>query len=170
MNIIGSIDLLDFDEEFKKLDNLNIKELIGKQKMINDLHKKMLEDKSYLTKEQKYLNSELINKLNNDYPVNDVTDYEADKNRPIRRNELEYFKTTAKKNNILYVGKDNKPKWIERITELIDSKKTYDHKAYMNEEVICECGCSSIRKNLYRHKASKKHYDNMKSLTEKKAL
>jgi hypothetical protein len=112
----------------------------------------------------------LMNILDENYPVNDVTDYVAAKNRPIRIKEGEYFNTTAKKNNILYVGKENKPKWIERIKELIDSKKTYDHKTYMNEEVICECGCSSIRKNLSTHKKTKKHYDNMKLITEKKAL
>ena len=38
------------------------------------------------------------------------------------------------------------------------------HKAYMAQHVTCECGCSTVRHNMSKHKKTEKH----KSIMQKK--
>jgi len=63
--------------------------------------------------------------------------------------------------------------WIEELKATLNNKiptrtmKEYGviyrdkNNVYINEKVICECGCERDRKNLARHKQSKKHIDLM---------
>jgi len=166
-NIVGSIELLVFEEEFEKLDSLTIKELIGMKSKIKNLHKQMSENKSYRTTEQKLSFNNLEKILDDDYPLRGVgiTDFIANENRPTRIKEVSYFNSVVRKNNLLYVGKEHGAKWIDKIDELIRTTKKYNPKEYMNEVITCECGCSSIRKHLSKHKQSKKH--NIKMAFEK---
>jgi hypothetical protein len=164
--ILGSIDYLDFEEEFEKLEHLDIKKLIGKKTFINNLHKKMNANTNYLTPEQELLYKHLYYMLDNDYPIINCTDKEKEINKNIRLNEIKCFKKIARANNLVYVREETYEVWIEKIQQLINKNKTYDHKEYMNEKIICECGTCSIRKNLSAHKKSQLHIKRLAALQE----
>lgn len=35
------------------------------------------------------------------------------------------------------------------------------HLSYIKTQVVCECGCKTMRCNMYRHKQSRKHIEYM---------
>jgi hypothetical protein len=151
------------ENEVDKLSNMNLNELLGVKKHINDVNTKYKQHiktgnpkYTFRTDEQEEIRHQWIKYLNKYYPVEDCTTAEADKNRPIRRKYGDYLNIRFNKNNDLILG-DNKKTWIDAIDKLLGDKHTYNHKEYMNEEITCVCGCKSIRKHLSRHKQSKKH-------------
>jgi hypothetical protein len=155
--------LLTIDAEVNKLSNINLNELLGVKRHINDVnakYKKHIKDgnikSQFFTDEQQQIRHEWNKYINKYYPVEDCTTAEADKNRPIRLKYGKQLFVRFNKNNDLILG-DNKKIWIDAIDKLLGDKHTYNHKEYMNEEITCVCGCKSIRKNLSRHKLSKKH-------------
>ena len=155
------IDGIDFDEEFMKLDDLDMKQLIAKKNAINSLRNNMLKNKHYKTTEQLYIFNEMQKLLFEDYPDSHtvgISDYQAEKNKIMRIEKIKEFNKVIKENNLIYVGKINYAKWMNRLDELIANNKTYNPKEYMNQEVFCECGSLSRRKNLSRHKESVRHH------------
>lgn len=87
------------------------------------------------------------------FPVKDVSEKIRERNQKIRTRESDKFRLVCHSNNIIMSNKNI----LAKLTELIKTKSVFDKKEYYNEEIACECGCISYRKNLSRHKKSKLH-------------
>lgn len=91
--------------------------------------------------------------LNKHKGANDLSEHQINRNKKIWSRELKKFRQTCHSNNELYYTDDV----LTKINEIIKSKSTFDKKKYDNEQIMCECGCLSLRKNLSAHKKSKLH-------------
>jgi hypothetical protein len=89
--------------------------------------------------------------------ANELSIYERNKNKKNWSRELKKFNQTCHSNNELYYTDDV----LTKIKDIIKNNSTYDKNARGNEQIVCECGCLSLRKNLSAHKKSKIHERNM---------
>jgi hypothetical protein len=152
----GFIDILTFEDEVENLMEMNIKQLIQHKKIINELEEKIKNNKYYLTLDQQKKKIALQEQLDEDYDVqNAKNDIIKEEMRLIQVKERKFFQKIINGNNNFYIK--YRQKLIEMIDMIIDDKKTYNHKEYMNEKITCECGCESYRKNLSTHKKSALH-------------
>lgn len=89
--------------------------------------------------------------------ANKLSINERNKNKTNWSRELKKFNQTTYSNNKLYYTDDV----LTKIKDIIKNNSTYDKNARNNEQIVCECGCLSLRKNLSAHKKSKLHERNM---------
>lgn len=148
---------LSYDEEVAKMQSMNTQQLLFLKKRIIKMKKDDVKfDKVHNTDEEEYAYKSMIDWVNKYYPVSDVSDYVADNNRPHRKKIIDDNRRIVIRNHKIYTDKDKYELWLKNIDELI-GKKAYNHKDYMNERIVCECGASSVRKNLSTHKKSALH-------------
>jgi hypothetical protein len=164
------IDILDLDEELEKLEEASLEKLRGIKNTIQSLKlhfKKKPNSKQYndyRTREQdvsfKRFYKDLLKEWPDSHTVG-ITDYVNEKfNKPVRDNAIDDFKSIVKKNNLVMISKY----YSDKVEEMLKKFHTYNHKEYMKETVICECGAQSYRCNLSRHKKSNLHLNNLKKL------
>lgn len=83
------------------------------------------------------------------------------------RTDKEYYEDNKEKNQEYF--KDYRKNNKEKIKEC--DKKNYQNnkekiQKYKKELILCECGCSTCRSNLSKHKQTNKHLDIMKELAK----
>ena len=127
------------------------------------------EDKALFTHHKKLFDKFIIH-LEEIYPIDGAkTTYEEDANR-LKRKPLgnAFCARRDKYNNIINNNKDLITEAINnRVVELQEtalSLTKFDKKAYLNAPVVCECGQTSYRKHLSRHKSSALHEKRMNIL------
>lgn len=161
----GIIDILTFEDERDKLLEMSVPQLVQHKRIINDMEQKMKNDKYYQSVEQQNKFKELQKQLDNDYDMDEAkNDVIKESLRKKQAEERWFFTKITMNNNKFYIK--NKQKLNEIIDMLIDDKKTFNHKEYMNEKITCECGCETYRKHLSRHKQSALHLRRLESKNE----
>ena len=162
IDIEGYIDVLDLDEELEKLEDASLEKLRGIKNTLGNiyLHTVTLDESKYLTRDQKTKYNEIIDYLNLYYPVIDVTDSVKQINQRIRVKAGDDYFAIIKKNNRLFLNKI----YVNKVEEMLKKFQIYNHKEYMNETIICECGAKSYRCHLSRHKKTNLHFNNLKKL------
>lgn len=161
------VDVLNLDEELQKLEEASLEKLRGIKNTIGNLHLHMVKLKSettYFTKFQTTKYNELLSHMETYYPVNDVTDNVKEINQRIRKKAGDDYFMIVKKNNRLFINKI----YVDKVEEMLKKFQIYNHKEYMKETIICECGMKSYRCNLTRHKKSNLHLNNLKKIEMKK--
>jgi hypothetical protein len=160
------VDVLNLDEELQKLEEASFEKLRGVKNTIGNLHLHLikLNTKKYLTKFQITKYNELFSHMERYYPVIDVTDNIKEINQRIRKKACEDYFIITNKNNRLFINKI----YVDKVDEMLKKFQIYNHKEYMNEIIICECGMKSYRCNLTRHKKSNLHLNNLKKIEMKK--
>ncbi len=160
------IDVIDLEKEFEIYETLTSKELIVILRTYNHhrkLHDEGLKNNAsfiYYTCEQEKQGRKLSEWLHDNYPNNINNEKKDQENKQIRKKQLGKFGIICRKNNKAYFTDDV----LKRINDMIKSKNTFDKKKYDNEEIMCDCGCFSLRKNLSRHKTSKLHFKKLEEL------
>lgn len=162
------IDILDLDEELEKLEEASLEKLRGIKNSIQSLKlhfKKKPNSKQYndyRTREQDVLFKQFIKDLFKEWPdshTKGITDYVNEKfNKPVRDNAIDDFKSIVKKNNLVMISKY----YSDKVDEMLKKFQTYNHKEYMNEMVVCECGRTTIRKHMSKHRKTDIHLKNLK--------
>lgn len=148
---------LSYDEEITKMQSMNTQQLLFLKKRIMKMKKDDIKfNQAYNTDEEEYAYRSMMDWLNKYYPVEDVTDYVKEKNQEPRKKIINDNRRIVIRNHNIYTKDDRYELWLKTIDELI-GKKAYNHKDYMNERIVCECGASSVRKNLSTHKKSALH-------------
>lgn len=149
---------LSYDEEVAKMQSMNTQQLLFLKKRIIKMKKDDIKMNGFSnTDEEEYAHKSMVEWLNKYYDVGpNVTDYVADKNRPIRNKIIADNRRIVIRNHKIYTDKDRYELWLKTIDDMI-GKKAYNHKDYMNERIVCECGASSLRKHLSTHKKSALH-------------
>lgn len=148
---------LSYDEEVAKMQSMNTQQLLFLKKRIIKIKKDdTKQGKVQNTDEEEYAYRSMIDWLDKYYPVKDVTDYVKEKNQEPRKKIVDDNRLIVIRNHKIYTKDDRYEVWLKSIDELI-GKKAYNHKDYMNERIVCECGASSVRKNLSTHKKSALH-------------
>jgi hypothetical protein len=162
IDVEGFIDVLDLNEELEKLEEASFEKLRGIKNTVGNLnlHVVKLEEKTYLTKEQTLKYNELRDYMNLHYPVNDVTDKVKEMNQPIRKKAGDDYNIIIRKNNKLLLSEI----YLAKIQEMLKKFQIYNHKEYMNETIICECGRTTIRKHMSKHKKTNIHLRDLKKL------
>tara|TARA_R110000868_G_scaffold229952_6_gene483093 strand:+ start:1610 stop:2104 length:495 start_codon:yes stop_codon:yes gene_type:complete len=156
----GVIDILTFEDERDNLLDMSVPQLIQHKRMIIEIEQKVKNDKYYQSIDQQNKFRELQKQLDNDYDMEEAkNDVIKETLRKKQAQERWFFTKIVMNNNRFYIK--NKQKLIEMIDMIIDDKKTYNHKEYMNEKIICECGCETYRKHLSRHKQTAIHLRNL---------
>jgi len=149
----------DSDYEYKNINEMNLIQLVIYKKQMLSLN-----DNTCITDLQNNQFDKFVKSVWLEYPATlmNSSEIEAKKDDKIRKLEFKRFKLECIKINKLKF--ENAADMLQKIetleTELkIISKAKYDaeHKIYMNEKVICECGMESIRHHKSRHKKSKVH-------------
>jgi hypothetical protein len=155
IDVEGYIDVLDLNEELEKLEEASFEKLRGIKNTIGslNLHIVKLGEKKYLTKDQTIKYNELRDYMNLHYPVNDVTDKIKEMNQPIRVKAGDDYNMIAKKNNRLLISEI----YVAKVDEMLKKFQTYNHKEYMNEMVVCDCGRITARKNMSKHRKTDIH-------------
>jgi hypothetical protein len=110
------------------------------------------------SKSQKKEYYDLISYLNEKYPF----DYDVyncvDKNRTIRKEKCDKLKEQIRKENVRYqIHKNKYLQIIKERKEILINETKNKRKEKALEDIICECGLLSKRKNLAAHKTSKTH-------------
>jgi hypothetical protein len=153
------IEPIDLNNEFEIYETYNVKQLAVRVKLFHKLkkefndHIKNAPKTAFITEEQRKNKIKFLEYLDEYYPIKDVSDKKEETNKIIRTRELKKFNNTCHSNNKMMTDDDV----LKKITEIIKSKSYFDAKAYANEQIACECGCISYRKNLSTHKKSKLH-------------
>jgi hypothetical protein len=162
IDVEGFIDVLDLNEELEKLEEASFEKLRGIKNTVGNLnlHVVKLEEKTYLTKEQTLKYNELKDYMNLHYPVKDVTDKIKEINQPIRKKAGNDYNIIIRKNNKLLLSEI----YLAKIQEMLKKFQIYNHKEYMNEMVVCECGRTTARKNMSKHRKTDIHLKNLKKL------
>lgn len=152
----STYNIYNLNEELKKLNNLTD----------SDIHKR----ENWNHNQQKEY-TQLISYLNEKYPTSSneraIPTYEKENNIAIRKQRCgDLIKKIYRENKFYY---DKKNELIEKINKckkvlLDDSKDKKKQKAL--EEIVCECGALSQRKNISTHKKSALHLKRL----EKKEL
>jgi hypothetical protein len=160
------IDVLDLNEELQKLEEASLEKLRGIKNTIGNLHLHLIKLKTfkYLTKFQITKKIELFLHMETYYPVIDVTDNIKEINQRIRKKAFDDYYIITNKNNRLLISEI----YVAKVEEMLKKFQIYNHKEYMNEIIICECGMKSYRCNLSRHKKSNLHLNNLKKIEMKK--
>jgi len=158
------IEELTYDGEVDKLEHMNINQLISLKKKIMAMKKGYDKQGLYKSKDDDYAYNNMMKYFQMYYPVNDVTDAIADKNRIKRRPIENRFAKILRNNRNIYISDTNYPVWIKTIDDMM-GKRAYNHKEYMNQKVTCECGTETARKHLSRHKSSQLHIKKLLSIT-----
>lgn len=160
------IEAIDLEKEFEIYETLTSKELIIVLRTYNR-HREGFEQKQkenpkaiYYTCEQDKQRIKLCDWLFDNYPNNINNEKIDQENKHRRKKECEKFAILCRKNNRVYYTDDV----LKRINDMIKSKNTFDKKKYLNEEIMCECGCFSLRKHLSRHKTTKLHLKKLEEL------
>lgn len=154
------IEPVDLNKDFEIYETYNVKQLAILVKVFHNLEQQFKSHlggdrpKAYfISVAQKKQNKKFIDYLDEHYPIVDVSDKKETENRIIRTREMKKFNATCHANNKIMTDVDV----LKKITEIIKSKSTFNKKEYDNEQIACECGCISYRKNLSTHKKSKLH-------------
>jgi hypothetical protein len=153
------VEPVDLNNLFELYETYNVKQLAVRVKLFHKLQKDferhMIDTPKakFLTKEQNKIKEKFLEFLDEHYPVENVSEKKQEENTIIRIRELDKFRITCHSNNIIMTDDDV----LKKITEIIKGKYYFDKKAYDNEQIACECGCISYRKNLSTHKKSKLH-------------
>jgi len=153
------VEPVDLNNLFELYETYNVNQLAVKVKLFHKLQKdlnqhiKNLPKIAFLTTEQDKIKEKFLEFMDEHYPVVNVSEKKQEENKIIRTRELNKFRRTCHSNNIMMSDDDV----LKKITEIIKSKSIFDKKAYDNEQIACECGCITYRKNLSRHKSSKLH-------------
>jgi len=152
----STYNIYNLNEELKKLNNLTD----------SDIHKR----ENWNHNQQKEY-TQLLSFLNEKYPTSSneraIPTYEKESNIAIRKQRCgDLIKKIYRENKFYY---DKKNELIEKINKckkvlLDDSKDKKKQKAL--EEIVCECGALSQRKNISTHKKSSLHLKRL----EKKEL
>jgi len=160
IDVEGYIDVLDLNEELEKLEEASLEKLRGIKNTVGSLHLHVVKlgEKKYLTKDQTTKYNELKDYMNLHYPVNDVTDKIKEMNQPIRVKAGDDYFMIAKKNNRLLISEI----YLAKVKEMLKKFQTYNHKEYMNEMVVCECGRTTARKHMSKHRKTDIHLRNLK--------
>ena len=93
-----------------------------------------------------------------------MTEYNKEK----RKEEYEKYKHISKETQKKYYEK-NKEKYQEYQKEYLEANKEKIQEHYKKNwcvKVTCECGCSTRKDNITRHKQSSKHIYNMKEIAK----
>jgi hypothetical protein len=162
IDVEGYIDVLDLNEELEKLEEASLEKLRGIKNTIGSLHLHIvkLAEKIYFTKDQTTKYNELRDYMNLNYPVNDVTDKIKEINQPIRKKAGDDYGVIVRKNNRLLISEI----YVAKVEEMLKKFQIYNHKEYMNETVICECGRTTVRKHMSKHRKTDIHLRNLKKL------
>jgi hypothetical protein len=157
------IERLTSDGEENKLANMNVNQMMALKKRIQKMKKDYLKFDNYAFQdlEEEYAYKQMLNYLDNYYPINDVSDFVKDKNLNLRKPIHNKFNAILINNHKIYIKDDKYEFWMKAIDDLM-GKQAYNHKEYMMQKVICECGAESIRSNLSRHKSSVLHFKKLK--------
>jgi hypothetical protein len=153
------VEPVDLNNLFELYETYNVNQLAVKVKLFHKLQKdlnqhiKDLPKVAFLTREQDKIKEKFLEFMDEHYPVVNVSEKKQEENKIIRTREMNKFRRTCHSNNITMSDVDV----LKKITEIIKSKSYFDKKAYDNEQIACECGCISYRKNLSTHKKSKLH-------------
>jgi hypothetical protein len=157
------IELVDLNKDFEIYETYNVKQLAILVKVFHNLTQQFkshlcgVRPKAYfISVAQKKQEKKFIDYLDENYPIVDVSDKKETENRIIRNREIKKFNATCHANNKIMTDVDV----LKKITEIIKGKSTFgkkEKKEYDNEQIACQCGCISYRKNLSTHKKSKLH-------------
>jgi hypothetical protein len=167
IDVEGYIDVLDLDEELAELEEASLEKLRGIKNTIGSLYlhlKKLNSQEKYFTKDQTTKYNELKDYMNLHYPVNDVTDKVKEINQRIRKKAGDDYNVIVRKNNRLLISEI----YVSKVEEMFKKFQTYNHKEYMNEIVVCECGRITARKNMSKHRKTDIHLRDLKKIEMKK--
>jgi hypothetical protein len=167
VDLTGSIEVLNLDKELEKLEKMTFEELRGKktyitnykkeiEKVRKETSKKMVMDEEQEAIYQKFRK----NKMDKDYPVEDVTDKIKEINAAIRLKTFDRFRLICHKNISILISDD----YINKINDELLKFKTYNHHEHNNEIIICECGRTTARKNMAKHRNTIIHLRDLKKI------
>ena len=97
--------------------------------------------------------------LNKCIPTRTKQEYREANKEKIKENKKQY--SEANKEKIKEYKKEYKEANKEKIKEK-DKLYREANKEKIKEKIECECGCITSKNNMYRHKKTKKHLDNLK--------
>jgi len=162
IDVEGYIDVLDLNEELEKLEEASLEKLRGIKNRLGNIYLQTvtLGKSKYLTRDQQTKYNEIVDYMNLHYPVNDVTDKIKEMNQPIREKAGDDYFMIVKKNNKLLISEI----YIAKVEEMLKKFKTYNHKEYMNEMVVCECGRTTARKHMSKHRKTDIHLRALKKI------
>jgi len=159
MSADGHIDILFLDEVFETITEMNVSELVQYKLFIIELEIKLKLFPSYKSSKNdklyKIFDKDLCETYDSENAKNDIIREEL-RLKKVQQRKL--FNSIVLKNNQFYLKHKNE--LIERIDIVINEKKTFCHKDYMNQRIKCDCGAESIRKNMSRHLKSAIHLKN----------
>ena len=155
------IEPIDLDELFALYETYNVNQLAVQIKLFYQLQKqidihiktKNINQPFVSPKQMKHNYNKFYTFMQEHFPVIDVSEKIKERNKEIRTREGGKFRKMCHSNNLIMSNENI----LKKLTELIKTKSVFDKNAYQNEEIACECGCISYRKNLSRHKKSKLH-------------
>lgn len=155
------IEPIDLDELFALYETYNVNQLAVQIKLFYQLQQqidihiktKNINQPFVSPKQTKNNYNKFYAFMQEHFPVIDVSEKIKERNIEIRKREGGKFRKICHSNNLIMSNENI----LKKLTELIKTKSVFDKNAYYNEEIACECGCISYRKNLSRHKKSKLH-------------
>jgi hypothetical protein len=167
VDLTGRIEVLNLDKEFEKLEKMSFEELRGKKTYITNYKKeiqKIRKEKStkmVMDEEQEAIYQKFRkNKMDKDYPVEDVSDKVKEINAGIRTKTFNRFRIICDK-NITILTSDA---YINKINDELLKFKTYNHQEHNNEIITCECGRTTARKNMAKHRNTIIHLRELKKI------
>jgi hypothetical protein len=165
VDLTGKIEVLNLDKELEKLEKMSFEELRGKKTYITNYKKEIQKirkeqtTKMIMDEEQTAIYKKLLkNKMDKDYPVEDVSDKIKEINAGIRLKTFDRFRRICHKNISILISDD----YMNKINDELLKFKTYNHHEHNNEIIICECGRTTARKNMAKHRNTIIHLRELK--------